>query len=42
MTTEVLEGVKEGDRVVTGMTESDGAVAPASNPFSGGQRRRGP
>jgi HlyD family secretion protein len=42
VTTEVLEGVKEGDRVVTGMTESDGAVAPASNPFSGGQRRRGP
>jgi HlyD family secretion protein len=41
VTTEVLEGVKEGDRVVTGMTEGASADAPATNPFSG-PRRRGP
>ncbi len=41
ITTEVLEGLKEGDRVVTGMTENASADAPANNPFSG-QRRRGP
>jgi HlyD family secretion protein len=41
VTTEVLEGLKEGDRVVTGMTESSSADAPATNPFSG-PRRRGP
>jgi len=40
VTTEVLEGLKEGDRVVTGMTESGGAPTPASNPFSGGGPRR--
>ena len=37
--TEVLEGLKEGDRVVTGMTESDAASTRASNPFGGGPRR---
>jgi HlyD family secretion protein len=41
ITTEVVEGLKEGDRVVTGMTESSSADAPATNPF-GGPRRRGP
>jgi len=40
VTTEVLEGLKEGDRVVTGMTESGAAATPASNPFSGGGPRR--
>jgi HlyD family secretion protein len=39
VTTEVLEGLKEGDRVVTGMTESGAAPTPASNPFGGGSRR---
>src|SRR3954447_21421248 len=39
VTTEILEGLKEGDRVVTGMTESGAAATPASNPFSGGSRR---
>ena len=37
--TEVLEGLKEGDRVVTGMTESGAASTPATNPFGGGLRR---
>jgi len=37
--TEVLEGLKEGDRVVTGMTENGAAPTPASNPFGGGPRR---
>ena len=37
--TEVLEGLKEGDRIVTGMTESGAAPTPASNPFGGGPRR---
>ncbi|MEY2561683.1 MAG: HlyD family secretion protein [Verrucomicrobiota bacterium] len=37
--TEVLEGLKEGDRVVTGMTESGAAATPAANPFGGGPRR---
>jgi HlyD family secretion protein len=38
--TEVAEGLREGDRVVTGMTESGSASAtPAANPFGGGQRR---
>src|SRR3954471_3152253 len=41
VTTEILEGLKEGDRVVTGMTESASSDAPATNPFSG-PRRRGP
>jgi HlyD family secretion protein len=39
VTTEILEGLKEGDRVVTGMTESGAAPTPASNPFGGGPRR---
>jgi HlyD family secretion protein len=39
VTTEILEGLKEGDRVVTGMSESGAAAAPASNPFGGGPRR---
>lgn len=39
VTTEVLEGLKEGDRVVTGMTESASADVPATNPFSGPRRR---
>ena len=39
VTTEILEGLKEGDRVVTGMTESGVASTPASNPFGGGPRR---
>src|SRR3954467_6184687 len=40
ITTEVVEGLKEGDRVVTGMTEnSSSADAPATNPFSGPRRR---
>ena len=38
--TEVLEGLKEGDRVVSGMSESGSPSAtPASNPFGGGPRR---
>jgi HlyD family secretion protein len=41
VTTEVLEGLKEGDRVITGMTDNSSADAPATNPFSG-PRRRGP
>ena len=40
ITTEVIEGLKEGDRVVTGMTENASADAPATNPFSGPRRRR--
>jgi HlyD family secretion protein len=38
--TEVIEGLKEGDRIVTGELASKfaGASTPA-NPFSGGQRR---
>ena len=40
VSTEIAEGLKEGDRVVTGVTESGGTSAtPATNPFSGGQRR---
>jgi HlyD family secretion protein len=38
--TEIVEGLKEGDRVVTGMTESSGpAATPATNPFGSGPRR---
>jgi HlyD family secretion protein len=38
--TEVLEGLKEGDRVVTGVTESSGPTStPATNPFASGPRR---
>jgi HlyD family secretion protein len=39
ITTEVLEGLKEGDRVVTSVRESDAAATPATNPFGGGRRR---
>jgi len=39
VTTEVLEGLKEGDLVVTGMTESGATSTRASNPFGGGPRR---
>lgn len=35
--TEVLDGLKEGDRVVTGMTGVT-VAAPATNPFGGGPR----
>ena len=39
--TEVTEGLKEGDKVVTGATvASAGAGAQSSNPFSGGMRFR--
>jgi HlyD family secretion protein len=38
--TEVIEGLKEGDRVVTGeLASKSGAASPAANPFSGAQRR---
>ena len=37
--TQVLEGLKEGDRVVTGVTEDDAVPTPATNPFGGGRRR---
>jgi HlyD family secretion protein len=38
--TEIMEGLKEGDRVVTGMMESSGAAStPATNPFGSGPRR---
>ena len=38
--TEVLEGLKEGDQVVTAdLTVVSAASSPATNPFSGGQRR---
>jgi len=40
VSTEIVEGLKEGDRVVTGMLESNAAAStPATNPFGGGQRR---
>jgi HlyD family secretion protein len=39
--TEVLDGLKEGDQVVTGTTStSTQTTAPASNPFGGGGPRR--
>jgi HlyD family secretion protein len=38
--TEVIEGLKEGDRVVTGeLTSTTAAPSPPANPFSGGRRR---
>jgi len=38
--TEVLEGLKEGDQVVTAeLTATSVAASPAANPFSGGARR---
>jgi HlyD family secretion protein len=38
--TEVVEGLKEGDRVVTAeLTTAAGSASPPPNPFGGGQRR---
>jgi HlyD family secretion protein len=38
--TEVVEGLKEGDRIVTAeLATSAPSASPAANPFSGGQRR---
>ena len=37
--TEVLEGLHEGDRVVTAMTGNSAGAEPANNPFGGGRRR---
>ena len=38
--TEVLEGLKEGDQVVTAeLTATSATASPAANPFSGGARR---
>jgi HlyD family secretion protein len=40
ITTEVIEGLKEGDRVVTAeLTSTTAAPSPPANPFSGGRRR---
>ena len=40
ITTEVIEGLKEGDRVVTAeLTPTTNAPSPPANPFSGGRRR---
>jgi HlyD family secretion protein len=40
VTTEIVEGLKEGDRVVTGMSESGApSTTPATNPFGSGPRR---
>ena len=36
--TEVLEGLKEGDRVVTAELSTAASSSPAANPFSGGRR----
>jgi HlyD family secretion protein len=39
-TTEVIEGLKEGDRVVTAeITSTTSAPSAPANPFSGGRRR---
>ena len=36
--TEVLDGLNEGDQVVTGLSQPDSALgAPPSNPFGGGR-----
>lgn len=40
ITTEVLEGLKEGDKIVTAKLGGTAAQTPAPNPFSGGQQRR--
>ena len=37
--TEVVEGLKEGDRVVTAEMSSTAAASPPANPFGGGPRR---
>jgi HlyD family secretion protein len=40
ITTEVIEGLKEGDRVVTAeLTSTTSAPSPPANPFSSGRRR---
>ncbi|MEY2439267.1 MAG: HlyD family secretion protein [Verrucomicrobiota bacterium] len=39
ISTEVTEGLKEGDRVVTGAAGPGTSPNPATNPFGGGQRR---
>lgn len=40
VSTEIVEGLKEGDRVVTGVSESGGTTStPPTNPFGGGPRR---
>jgi HlyD family secretion protein len=40
ISTEITEGLKEGDRVVTSVSDSSGAAStPATNPFSSGPRR---
>ena len=39
ISTEVISGLNEGDRVVTGMAVPSGAAAAASNPFGGGMPR---
>jgi HlyD family secretion protein len=40
ISTEVIEGLKEGDKVVTGTTVASAGAAQSSNPFSGGMRFR--
>ncbi|HEX3855930.1 MAG TPA: efflux RND transporter periplasmic adaptor subunit [Verrucomicrobiae bacterium] len=39
ISTEVVSGLNEGDKVVTGMIAATGAAATTSNPFGGGGRR---
>ena len=40
LTTEVTEGLNEGDKVITGIVQSKGEAAPGqNNPFGGGMRR---
>lgn len=39
VSTEVLEGLKEGDTVVTGQTVTTQTPAPSASPFGGGMRR---
>lgn len=37
--TEIIEGLNEGDLVITGVSSSAKSQAPAANPFGGGPRR---
>ncbi|MDQ6624071.1 MAG: efflux RND transporter periplasmic adaptor subunit, partial [Verrucomicrobiota bacterium] len=39
VSTELLEGLKEGDVVVTGTVQASAAARPSTNPFGGGGRR---
>ncbi len=39
VSTEVIEGLKEGDRVVTGLRTTQSTSSPTTNPFGGGMRR---